>query len=500
MGKQIKLGAIISYFALAINIVVTLFYTPWMVSKIGRANYGLYTLAISLIGIFMLDFGLSSAVARFLAKYRAENQQNKINEFIGAVFKLYFLIDLIIFIILTVVYFSLETIYAGLTPEELKLFRVLYLVVGGFNLLAFPMTPLSGVLNAYEQFAALKLCDLFNKLFTVVLVIGALLLNFGVVAVVSANAIAGIITILIKISIIKKKIPFQLKIEKIDKKIYKEIFSFSIWSTVISIAQRLTYNLAPSILAVAASSIAVALYSPASSIGSYYYMIATAINGLFLPSISRMISEKKENQILTLMIKVGRYQTFLLGMILVGFFCVGDIFMTLWMGKDFYESYYCTVLIMIPAFFEYSQQIANTTIIAKNCVKDQAIWVMCTSLVGVCISYVLAKTWGAEGTCVALCIVGLINVLGLNVIHKKKIGIDILTFYKNCYGKMLVPMILTMIIGRVIVRFVEKVSIITLIAEGLLVVAIYIVLMWTISLSVDEKDYVIKGSKRLCRR
>lgn len=498
--KQIKIGATISYLALAINIAVTLFYTPWMVSKIGKANYGLYTLAISLIGIFMLDFGLSSAVSRFLSKYRAENRQDKICEFITAVFKLYFLIDIVIFIILSIVYIFLENIYAGLTPEELGLFRVLYLIVGGFNLISFPMTPLSGILNAYEQFASLKLCDLFNKLFTIVLVIVALLLDFGVIAVVSANAMAGIITILAKLSIIKKKIPIRLRLEKTDKKIYKEIFSFSIWSTVISIAQRLTYNLAPSILAVAASSIAVALYSPAASIGSYYYMIAVAINGLFLPRISRMISNKKENQILPLMIKVGRYQTFLLGMILVGFFCVGDIFMILWMGPDFHESYYCAILVMIPAFFEYSQQIANTTIIAKNYVKDQAIWLICTSLLGVCISYMLAQIGGAKGTCLALCVVGLINVLGLNIIHKKRLGIDILSFYKNCYRKMCMPIVLTAFIGRILVKLVGSINIVAFVMEGITTITIYIFLMWTISLNKEEKEFVVRNLKKISRR
>ena len=65
--NQLKAGAFISYFSMAFNIIAGLIYTPWMVAKIGQSNYGLFTLANSLIAIFMLDFGLSSAVSRFLA-------------------------------------------------------------------------------------------------------------------------------------------------------------------------------------------------------------------------------------------------------------------------------------------------------------------------------------------------------------------------------------------------------------------------------------------------
>ena len=47
------MGAMISYVALAVNMLTGLIYTPWMVSKIGQSNYGIYALAISLISVFI---------------------------------------------------------------------------------------------------------------------------------------------------------------------------------------------------------------------------------------------------------------------------------------------------------------------------------------------------------------------------------------------------------------------------------------------------------------
>ena len=76
---QLKMGAMLSYFTMAFNIVAGLLYTPWMVDKIGQADYGLYTLANSLIAIFMLDFGLGYAVSRYIAKYRAECRNDTIS-------------------------------------------------------------------------------------------------------------------------------------------------------------------------------------------------------------------------------------------------------------------------------------------------------------------------------------------------------------------------------------------------------------------------------------
>ncbi len=496
LNKQIKMGAIISYIALIINIMVTLFYTPWMVSKIGKAGYGLYTLAISLIGLLMFDFGLGVAATRFLSKYKAENNVEKESELLGAIFKLYFAIDILILIVLSVIYVLLGNIYQALTVSELEQFKLIFIIVAVFNLLSFPATPLSGIFNAYEQFVPLKLCDLFNKLFSIALVIIFLYFGYGVVELVLCNAFAGITTIILKIILAKTKTGFKIKWKTTDKKIYKEIFSFSVWTTINSVASRLTHNLAPSILAIVCGSIAVSMFAPASSLGSYFYSIAVAINGLFLPQISRFVADNNEDEIMPLMIKVGRYQVFVLGLVLSGFICIGDIFITLWMGKDFISSYYCTILIMIPSFFEYSQQIANTTIVVKNKVKYQSILLILTSIICVGVGFLFSYLWGEVGMCLSIAIIGLVNVLGLNVIHKKCLGLEISRYYKKCYLKMLWPLILATIIARIFSVFVGGYSLFWLLIKGGVFIFIYVTIMWLFALNKDEKEMIIKKFKR----
>jgi O-antigen/teichoic acid export membrane protein len=102
-SRQIKLGAILSYVSLIITTVTGLVYTPWMVAKIGQANYGLYTLAISLINIFLLDFGLGSAVSRFLSKYRAEGDEEGANNIMGIIYKLYMILDVILIAVMVII-------------------------------------------------------------------------------------------------------------------------------------------------------------------------------------------------------------------------------------------------------------------------------------------------------------------------------------------------------------------------------------------------------------
>ena len=120
--NQIKVGALISYLALFLNIVTGLLYTPWMINTIGKADYGLFTLAMSVISLFVFDFGLGSAITRFVSKFLAEGRQDKVDSLLGLVFKLYLMGDLLILSSLVVIYFFLPSIYQGLTPEEMARF------------------------------------------------------------------------------------------------------------------------------------------------------------------------------------------------------------------------------------------------------------------------------------------------------------------------------------------------------------------------------------------
>ena len=63
--RNIKLGGLLGYLALGINIIFGLFFTPWVIATLGTSDYGVYTLATSIINLFLIDFGLSTTTSVF---------------------------------------------------------------------------------------------------------------------------------------------------------------------------------------------------------------------------------------------------------------------------------------------------------------------------------------------------------------------------------------------------------------------------------------------------
>ena len=123
-SKQLKSGALLSYFTIAFNMISGLIYTPWMITQIGQSSYGLYTLATSLITMFVMDFGLGGVVSRFISKFNAEGKKDTVNNFMGLVYKLYLAIDALIFSTLVIVSFFINNIYDNLTASELEIFKI----------------------------------------------------------------------------------------------------------------------------------------------------------------------------------------------------------------------------------------------------------------------------------------------------------------------------------------------------------------------------------------
>lgn len=489
-NSQIKSGAIISYAGIIISTVASLLYTPWMKNQIGDANYGLYTLVGSLVAIFMMDFGLSTSVTRFISKYRAENNEMQINNVMGYVFKLYIAIDVVISIVLLIVYLLIDYIYVGLSISERDTLKKIFLIFATYSVLAFPFTPLSGVLNAYEKFVWLKICELFQKLFAIFLTVIALLTDHGVVALVLMNAVSGIATILIKLWIIGKGKMIRPNFWIRDKVLLRELFGFSIWVTVLALAQRLIFNIAPSILGVTSTSIEIARFAPASQLEGYFFTFAYAINGLFMPMVARLDYNMDNCGIENIMIKVGKYQICVLGLLFAGICTVGTEFIELWMGSEYRISGICTVLLIAPSIFLYPQQIANTLLSIRNKVKYQAMSALIIGAINVGLSFVLTPQLGALGSSISICVAFLVNLVLLNIVYHKVLHLKLKQFYKVVYIRYVPPILLAIIITQFILRYITYSGWLWLLVKIVVCTTVYLMLLLMIGFNKEEKAQI----------
>lgn len=506
MGRsQIKMGALLSYLTIAFNMIAGLIYTPWMISQIGQSHYGLYTLANSVITMLVMDFGIGAAVSRFISKYNAEGDLEATNRFLGVVYKLYLAIAMIVFAALVVLYFFIDGLYANLSADEMEIFKVLYVIVGLFSVISFPFVNLNGILIAHERFVELKLADVFHKVFIVVAMVLCLLMGQGVYALVLVNAIAGLLTIVLKLWVIKRKTPIKIRFKYRDKGLLKEIFSFSAWTTVGSLAQRMIFNITPSIIAAVSitGTLGVAVFGVATTIEGYVFIFSTAINGMFMPRIAKIVHDgKKQEQLVPLMNKVGRLQCMIIGLLVVGFIALGESFVTdIWNKPDYSESYICAVLLILPSFLHQPMEVANTTMIVENKVKQQAVVLLIMGGLNVALSLVLSKYYGALGASVSIFIAYMVRTVLMTVLYQKTLHLNMWSFFKETFMKLVPQLILTLAVGMVFSHFNPISNVYLKFAmDGIVLVGFYFALMWLCGFNPYEKSLIRSATDKFLRK
>lgn len=436
-NSAIKKGALISYVALFLNIAITFFYTPWMIRKIGVSDYGLYSLVYSFISYFILDFGLSQAIQRFIAKYRAEGDEEKVARMVGITTRVYLIIDAIIFIVLFVLYFFISNIFTGLTQEEIERLKGLYIIAGIFSILSFMFKPMSGAMMAFEYFVEEKVLEMVNRVGAVLCICVALSLGADVFALIFINGAFSLVTSELKFVVFKKKSKIHIQWLYYNSDELKGIFSFSVWTFGGGLAQRLRISLVPAILGILSNSREIAIFAMGVSLEGMVYTLSSAINGLFLPTVSRMIQEQKRGDLNRLMVRVGRIQLYIIALILGGFVLFGKPFLHLWVGDDFLNVYWVLILLIFCNLISLTQRIALDLVYVENRIKDTTIRTLICSALGLLLGCLFAPRYGAIGAAFGTGFGLLVYQIVINVYYQNKLKLDIVSFFRDCHLRIL---------------------------------------------------------------
>ncbi len=487
----IKKGAIISYISIFLNIIISLVYTPWMINKIGVSDYGLYSLVGAFLSYFLLDFGLSGTITRFIAKYRAEGNEEKVANMLGLTAKVYLAFDTVIFVVLFVLYFFISNIFGGLTPEEIERLKVLYCISGIFSVLSFLFKPVSGAMMAYEFFVENKLLDMMVRVGTVVLIAIMLLFNGNVYHLVFITGFVGFAVAVTRYIVFVRKSKIKINWKYFEKGELIALFSFSIWVLVVQLSGMFRLSLVPTILGIFSNTTEISVFSVGRNLEGFVFTISAALNGLFLPMVSRLVQSGDRQGIMNLMVRVGRIQLFIVLLIFSGFCVFGNTFINLWVGETFHSSYYVFVFLVFVNLLSLTLHIGMDLVYAENKIKHTALRVFISSLIGLVLSVIVAPKYGAIGcaaaTGFALVLTQILYVLFFN----NKMGLDMKSFFKKCHLKIMPLLVVYAVAAYFISQYLAINNWLALIVAIVVYAIGYALIAWFVLFNQDEKDLVL---------
>lgn len=441
--RRIRDGALVSYAGIAVNIFVGLLLTPFIIRGLGESDYGLFVLATSVIRLLMTDVGLGVATARHVARAHSEGDDDKATALLGVSFRLYLAIDAVLLAVVAAVGLSLPVVYPGLTPEETARFSTVFAISAIYSLFAFPFLPLNGVLTAFERFAPLKGAELAQRVLTAFLTVLAVLLGLGIYALVIAQVVGGIVGIAAKLSTVGHLLPLRAAFVSWDRSMARDVLGTTLWSGVAAVAQMMVFAAAPSVLAAVSNSQQIAVFGLAASLEGYVFLLANALNGLFLPRVTRLaVMGAPSDRLTALTARVARLQLMVVGAIVIPFVFFGREFVLLWVGPGFSLAYFCAVVVILPSLFYVPLHVGNSAVLAHDLVRPQSFVYLAMGAVSLSLSFWWGGTYGALGACAAIATAYLVRNTGLHVIYSRLLRMRLRTVYRSAYLGLLGPALL----------------------------------------------------------
>lgn len=453
--SSLKKASIISYISVAFYIVTGFIYTPYLIKTLGVSDYGIFSMAASLIGYFSIDFGLSAAITRLTARFLAQNRPDKIRDMLGITVKVYLVIDTIILVLLCLVYTNAETLFTRFSEEEIVKFKYVFIINAIYILINFPMLPMRGLYQAYEMVTELVTIGLIERVVSFTALMLALFWGFGLYGVVVINAISSITAQFFRLFYLYKTRRPGFNLRARDSEISSFVFSFSSWATVAMIADKMFFGIIPTLLGLFTNTVEIALFAVVISIEGYTLSFSKALSGVFLARVTKMtVSDSDMNTRTNYMIRVGRIQLYVIGFIVFALISFGRSFFFFWLGPGFDKSYYCVVLVLTPCVFHLTQTIAEEFIYASNNVKYKALVNIVGSIISIVCIALIAPKHGAYGAAIGvfLSFVMAHNIL-IDILYYKKMHLNMFLFFQSAHLKILPVFIIMTILALIYQHF-----------------------------------------------
>lgn len=498
--NQLRAGVIMTYVNIGLGSLIPFVYTPIMLRLLGQSEYGLYSLANSVVGyLSLLSFGLGSTIVRYVAKYRAEGNKEQEEKVIGLFIAMYSVLALFVLVGGWILSCNVEPIFhRGLTETEIGKIAVLIRIMAFNTAISFPISVFGSIVMAHEKYIYRQAVNILSTVAAPCCNLIALYLGFGSIGLSIVTTIIQFMMLPLNAFYCFKVLKIRPRFRGLPVQLIRELVQFSAFIFLGSVVDMLFWATDKVILGMLASTAVVAVYNIGTSFNTMMTNISTAFSGVLTPKVTVMITKDAAPEQLTeLFIRVGRLQYLIIALALSGFIVFGREFIFLWAGPDYGEAYYIALVTLIPLSVPLIQNTGISIVVAQNKHQFRSMVYLVIAVFNVVSTYLMVPYWGAFGAAVCS---GISYVIGqiviMNIYYYKVIKLDVLLFWKNI-GKMSVIPVIMVSVGMWISVTLEPMPWGVLILGILIYTAIYSAGMYFFAMNDYEKDVVRKPVLKL---
>jgi O-antigen/teichoic acid export membrane protein len=334
--RRIVKSVLSNWSGLLVNVIVAFWMTPFVVHHLGDSAYGIWALVLQLTGYLgVVDVGLRSAIVRFVSRYHAQRDEVGLNRLLNSIFTLYALFAPICTVVgLLLAFVALPRMH--IPPEMLIHAQITTIIAATILSCDFIFAVFHAGLAGLSRWDLTNGVSIFVLLVRTALIVFLLDRGFGLVTLAIVQFSTTVLAYLIELVLLRRLIPsYQFQWQKIDRAYFQPIVEHSWYSFLLSLANRLNYQVDTIVIAAFLPIQEVTFYVIGMRLVEYLRDLLNATTVIIAPLASSLEAVGETEQVGRMLIRATKYS------LIVGFLGVaamlglGTSFIHIWMGPRF---------------------------------------------------------------------------------------------------------------------------------------------------------------------
>jgi O-antigen/teichoic acid export membrane protein len=432
-----------SWSALATNVAVGVFLSPFILHRLGDAAFGVWVLIFSVTGYYgLFDLGIRSSIIRYVSKYTATDDHEKLTQFVNTALFSYAGIGAVSMVLTTVLSSSVEHLFK-IPPEMHSQARLLLLMVGASVSLSFPLGVFGGMLEGLQRFYILNWTSIGATLARAALIVYFLNRGYGLLTIALITVALPIVSSILRGIVVFRLCPVPLGLKHVDRASFRHMANYGSTTFLVMVAARLRFRTDELVLGTMMSTVAVTWFNIGARIVDYAQEFVTSLSQVFVPMASQSEATGNLDRVRKIYIAGNRACAFLILPITAILIILGKHIIRIWMGARYVpHSYPVLVVMIIPFALMLSQAASGRVLFGLGKHQTLAAITVLEGIANLILSIALVPPLGIVGDALGTAIPLSFTCIAFLPRHlKKQIGVPVGTFLREAYT---LPILLTL--------------------------------------------------------
>lgn len=414
LPRRFRQSVTSSYVRIAAQAAVALVLTPVLVHGLGKTEYGIWTLVLSLaLYLELFEFGLGAATVKTVAEDEARGDRERTRRSIATSFWM-LAVPGVAALLFGGVIAAVFPLLFDIPVSSEQATRILVLLIAADLAISIPSDTFGNTLMALQRY------DLINL--TLIVVVSAQAVAWAVVIALDGGLVAlGIVTVAISLLgqlsrflIVRRLLPgISLSPRLVDRARVRPLAGLSVWYALAELSTLVIARLDIVVVGLVVGVPEAAVYAVGQKLAFLARQAIEPIVLTFFPHASELVARRQRGALRSTILAGTRVSLAVAGPITITLGLLAEPALRVWVGDDFAEGALVVVYLAAAAAVSALTRTGFQMLQGAGIARPAALVSVFEATLNLSLSIVLGRAMGLEGVALATLIAASVTHLGI---------------------------------------------------------------------------------------